>query len=72
MRGPIKEKATGRTYALDDAEDDATIDIDNVATRAPDSDMDDTATDDAATDDALTDTDADAAPAQDDETDDQK
>lgn len=70
VRGPIKEKATGRTYALDDAEDDAAIDIDNVATRAPDSDMDNTATDDAATDDALTDTDA--TPAQDDETDDQK
>jgi len=65
VRGPIKEKATGRTYALDDTEDDATIDIDNVATRAPDSDMDDTATDDAATDDALTDTDA--APDKDDD-----
>jgi cold-inducible RNA-binding protein len=70
VRGPIKEKATGRTYALDDSEDDAAIDIDNVATRAPDSDLDDTATDDAATDDTLTDTDA--APAQDDETDDQE
>ena len=70
VRGPIKEKATGRTYALDDAEDDTTIDIDNVATRAPDSGLDDTATDDAATDDALTETDT--TPAQDDETDDQK
>ena len=35
-KGPIKEKATGRTYALDDLEDDAAIDIDNVATRAAD------------------------------------
>ena len=80
VRGPIKEKATGRTYALDDAEDDTTIDIDNVATRAPDSGLDDTATDDAATDDAATDdaatddalTETDTTPAQDDETDDQK
>jgi RNA recognition motif-containing protein len=35
-RGPIKEKATGRIYAVDDVEDDTTIEIDNVATRAPD------------------------------------
>jgi RNA recognition motif-containing protein len=33
-RGPIKEKNTGRIYAVDDLEDDDTIDIDNVATRA--------------------------------------
>lgn len=34
-RGPIKEKTGGRIYAVDDLEDDTTIDIDNVATRAP-------------------------------------
>jgi hypothetical protein len=34
-RGPIKEKNTGRTYALDDLEDDAALDIDNLATKAP-------------------------------------
>jgi cold-inducible RNA-binding protein len=34
-RGPIKEKNTGRTYALDDLDDDAALDIDNVATKAP-------------------------------------
>jgi RNA recognition motif-containing protein len=57
-RGPIKEKATGRIYAVDDVEDDATIDIDNVATRAPKD------PDDADDSDLLT-------PARDDETDDQ-
>ncbi len=50
VRGPIKEKATGRIYAVDDAEDDTVLDIDNVATRAPvdpDADADtDTVTDD--------------------------
>ena len=35
-RGPIKEKNTGRIYAVDDLEDDAAIDIDDVATKAPD------------------------------------
>ncbi len=35
VRGPIKEKNTGRTYALDDAEDGETPDIDNFATSAP-------------------------------------
>lgn len=41
VRGPIKEKATGRTYALDDAEDDTVLDIDDIATRAPkDPDLD--------------------------------
>lgn len=34
-RGPIKEKGGGRIYAVDDLEDDTSIDIDNVATRAP-------------------------------------
>ena len=35
-RGPIKEKNTGRIYAVDDLEDDDTLEIDNVATRAMD------------------------------------
>ncbi|MBF8300504.1 MAG: splicing factor, CC1-like family [Acidobacteria bacterium] len=64
-RGPIKEKATGRIYAVDDVEDDAAIDIDNVATRAPED-----ATNDPATDDVMTDNGA--TPARDDETDDQE
>lgn len=64
-RGPIKEKATGRIYAVDDVEDDAAIDIDNVATRAPKDLSDEAATDDVMTDDGAT-------PAQDDGTDDQE
>lgn len=64
-RGPIKERATGRIYAVDDIEDDAAIDIDNVATRAPNDFTDDAATDDVMTNDG-------AAPAKDDETDDQE
>lgn len=43
-RGPIKEKTGGRIYAVDDLEDDTSIDIDNVATRAPADDVDDVAT----------------------------
>ena len=70
VRGPIKEKATGRFYAVDDVEDDTVIDIDNVATRAPRDTTDDAETDDTATDGAATD--GDATPVQDDETDDQK
>ena len=65
VRGPIKEKATGRFYAVDDSEDDAAIDIDNVATRAAEDGQNDAAT-------AETLTDNDAAPTQDDETDDQE
>ena len=34
-KGPIKEKGGGRIYAVDDLEDDTSIDIDNVATKAP-------------------------------------
>jgi RNA recognition motif-containing protein len=49
-RGPIKEKGGGRIYAVDDLEDDSTIDIDNVATRAPAEDTDDFAAQDDATD----------------------
>ena len=40
-RGPIKEKNTGRIYAVDDLEDDAAIDIDDVATKAPNEELDD-------------------------------
>jgi RNA recognition motif-containing protein len=35
-RGPIKERSGGRIYAVDDLEDDATPDIDDVATSATD------------------------------------
>jgi len=49
-RGPIKEKATGRIYAVDDLEDDTTLDIDNVATKAPAEDTDDLVPPDDATD----------------------
>jgi len=35
-RGPIKERTGGRTYALDDLEDDSATDIDDVATRLED------------------------------------
>jgi cold-inducible RNA-binding protein len=34
-KGPIKEKGGGRIYAVDDLEDDTSIEIDNVATKAP-------------------------------------
>ena len=43
-RGPIKEKGGGRIYAVDDLEDDTSIDIDNVATRAPADENDEPAT----------------------------
>jgi len=32
-RGPIKEKTGGRIYAVDDLEDDANVEIDDVATK---------------------------------------
>ena len=35
-RGPIKERTGGRIYAVDDLEDDASLDIDDVATMAED------------------------------------
>jgi RNA recognition motif-containing protein len=38
-RGPIKERTGGRIYDVDDLEDDETVDIDNVATKA-DEDVD--------------------------------
>jgi len=67
VRGPIKEKTGGRTYALDDLEDDTAIEIDNIATKAPGEDTDDldTTEDEATTDNGETTT-------QDDETDDQE
>jgi RNA recognition motif-containing protein len=39
-RGPIKEKGGGRIYAVDDLEDGAPIDLDDVATSAPQKDLD--------------------------------
>jgi RNA recognition motif-containing protein len=54
-RGPIKEKTGGRIYAVDDLEDDANVEIDDIATRAPDAAPDG----------------AEPEPAQDDERDDQ-
>jgi len=43
-RGPIKERSGGRIYAVDDLEDDAAIDIDDIATAAgKDADVDDAA-----------------------------
>jgi RNA recognition motif-containing protein len=41
-RGPIKEKTGGRIYDVDDLEGDDSVEIDNVATRAP-SDQEETA-----------------------------
>jgi RNA recognition motif-containing protein len=37
-RGPIKERSGGRIYAVDDLEDDSTVDIDDVATSAKEAD----------------------------------
>ena len=36
-RGPIKERTGGRIYDVDDLEDDSTVEIDDVATKADDS-----------------------------------
>ena len=44
-RGPIKERTGGRIYAVDDLEDDAAIDIDDIATKSDDVDIETTATD---------------------------
>ena len=35
-RGPIKERSGGRIYAVDDLEDDSTVEIDDSATAAKD------------------------------------
>jgi len=37
-RGPIKEKSGGRIYAVDDLDDDAAVEIDDVATAAQEED----------------------------------
>jgi RNA recognition motif-containing protein len=42
-RGPIKERSGGRIYAVDDLEDDAAIDIDDIATAGKDVEVEDTA-----------------------------
>ena len=71
VRGPIKEKNTGRTYALDDTDEADSVDFEDLATRAPESLLDDTDdspdTDDAGTDAA--DAASEAAPAPGDTTD---
>ena len=46
-RGPIKERSGGRIYAVDDLDDDSSVDIDDIATSAKDDspiDVDDIAT----------------------------
>ena len=35
-RGPIKERSGGRIYAVDDLEDDSSVDLDDIATSLPD------------------------------------
>jgi len=42
-RGPIKERSGGRIYAVDDLEDDAAIDIDDIATAGKDVEAEDVA-----------------------------
>jgi RNA recognition motif-containing protein len=42
-RGPIKERSGGRIYAVDDLEDDAAIDIDDIATAGKDVEVEDAA-----------------------------
>jgi RNA recognition motif-containing protein len=48
-RGPIKERSGGRIYAVDDLDDDSTVEIDDVATRAKDADDSTVEIDDVAT-----------------------
>jgi len=61
VRGPIKEKATGRISFVGDTEDDSALDIDNVAMRAPVApDLDTDLTADAAESDATPGNDASA------------
>ena len=45
-RGPIKEKSGGRIYAVDDLEDDANVEIDDVATKSDEA-LDDLKVDDS-------------------------
>ena len=42
VKGPIKEKNTGRTYALDDTDEGDSVDFEDLATRAPENLIDDT------------------------------
>jgi RNA recognition motif-containing protein len=51
-RGPIKERSGGRIYAVDDLEDDKLVDIDDIATRAEDEELDATGPDVNTEDDA--------------------
>src|SRR5687767_12720212 len=51
-RGPIKERTGGRIYAVDDLEDDSSVDIDDVATAAAGDDDVDVTTSAPADDDA--------------------
>ena len=39
-RGPIKERSGGRIYAVDDLEDDAAVEIDDIATKADEAEGD--------------------------------
>lgn len=48
-RGPIKERTGGRIYAVDDLDDDTTVEIDDIATRAKDADDSTVEIDDVAT-----------------------
>src|SRR6185503_2524403 len=54
-RGPIKERSGGRIYAVDDLEDDDSVEVDNVATSEPDDEVDEKKAD-ADTDTEETDT----------------
>jgi len=54
-RGPIKERSGGRIYAVDDLEDDDSVEVDNVATSEPDDDVEEKKTE-ADTDTEETDT----------------
>jgi RNA recognition motif-containing protein len=52
-RGPIKERTGGRIYAVDDLEDDKDVELDDIATAAPEGD--DVAIEDAAAEDTTKD-----------------
>lgn len=41
-RGPIKERSGGRIYAVDDLDDDSAVEIDDVAMRAPEANLNET------------------------------
>jgi hypothetical protein len=50
-RGPIKERSGGRIYAVDDLDDDNSVDIDDIATSAKEDVDIDTPDDDKESDD---------------------